>query len=246
MGAAAPEPKAPALPADLEAELSAHRTMALRAEIARQPDLALRVLAHSLATGAFYGAFNPTVARLAYAYAYSGAPADGSARQAVMEAEDEQRAKLPTDHAALWAWLEGQDAPAIHALMAVCIARVAEAGGADWTEGAGAPHVAALAATRAGLDMRRWWSATRASYLGRVTKAGILAAVREGAGEDAARRIDGMKKEAMAENAEALLAGKGWLPPRLRVPGVRPAASDHAEASEEAEGAAEHAAVAAE
>ena len=66
--------------------------------------------------------------------------------------------------------------------------------------------------------MRQWWTATQDSYLGRVTKAGILAAVREGAGETAAHRIADMKKEAMAANAEALLSGKGWLPARLRVP----------------------------
>jgi ParB family chromosome partitioning protein len=49
-----------------------------------------------------------------------------------------------------------------------------------------------------------------------VPKAVILAAVREGAGGDAARRIGGAKKDAMAEAAAALLDGKGWLPAILR------------------------------
>ena len=231
----APEPKPPALPADLDAELSAHRTLALRAEIVRQPDLALRVLAHGLATAAFYGPYNPTVARLAHPYGVpggsGGALLDSPARQAIREAEDRQRAALPPDHAGLWAWLDAQDVPTLHALLALCVERVAEAGGGDWTEGADAPHVAALVARRAGLDMRRWWSATRAAYLGRVTKAAILAAVREGAGEDAARRIEGMRKDAMAENAEALLVGKGWLPARLRVPGDQHPADDAADAA---------------
>ena len=66
--------------------------------------------------------------------------------------------------------------------------------------------------------MRKWWTATQDSYLCRVTKAGILAAVREGVGVAAAHRIRDMKKEAMAANAETLLSGKGWLPARLRVP----------------------------
>ena len=66
--------------------------------------------------------------------------------------------------------------------------------------------------------MREWWGATRDSYFDRVTKAHILDAVREGAGTEAARRIDGMKKEGMVANAEAALAGKGWLPKLLRVP----------------------------
>lgn len=225
VAAPAVEEKAPALSAELDTELSAHRTAALRVEIMRQPDLALRVLAHSLAMATFYGGYYPTVARIAHPYAASygigaGSIADSPARLEIKAMEDEQQAKLPRDHAELWAWLQDQDVPTIHALLAVCIGRVAEAQGGDWTEGtAGARHVSALAAQRAGLDMREWWTATRESYLSRVTKAGILAAVREGAGEDAARRIEGMKKDAMAENAEALLAGKGWLPARLRVPG---------------------------
>jgi len=217
------EAKALVLPADLDAELSAHRTAALRMEIMRQPDLALRVLAHSFATATFYGGYLPTVARIAHPYGAGygiggSGLADSPARQAVRQAEDEQKARLPSDHAELWTWLQAQDVPAIHTLLAVCIGRVADAGGIDWTSANSDQHVAAKAAAKAGLDMRQWWAATRDSYLSRVTKAGILDAVREGAGEDTARRIAEMKKDAMAENAETLLAGKGWLPARLRVP----------------------------
>lgn len=53
-------------------------------------------------------------------------------------------------------------------------------------------------------------------YLGRVAKALILDAVRDGAGASAAARIEGMKKEAMAANAAELLDGTGWLPRPLR------------------------------
>ena len=228
-----PEDKAPALPFELDAELTAHRTAALRAEIMRQPDLALCVLAHSLATAAFYGAYHVTVARLGSPYAMSyGAGAvgvDSPARQAIMAAEDEQRSKLPDDHAALWAWLQGQDVPTLHALIAVCVGRVADAGGGDWTDARQGP---AQVAAAAGLDMRQWWTVTQDSYLGRVTKAGILAAVREGAGANAAHRIQDMKKDAMAANAEALLSGKGWLPARLRVPGVEEVTAEPAMADD--------------
>ncbi len=228
-----PEDKAPALPFELDAELTAHRTAALRAEIMQQPDMALRVLAHSLATAVFYGAYHVTVARLGSPYAMSyGAGAvgvDSPARQAIMAAEDEQRSKLPDDHAALWAWLQGQDVPTLHALIAVCVGRVADAGGGDWTDARQGP---AQVAAAAGLDMRQWWTVTQDSYLGRVTKAGILAAVREGAGANAAHRIQDMKKDAMAANAEALLSGKGWLPARLRVPGLQGAAAEPAMADD--------------
>jgi ParB family transcriptional regulator, chromosome partitioning protein len=52
-----------------------------------------------------------------------------------------------------------------------------------------------------------------------VTKAQIVDAVREGAGEARAKALDGLKKDDMAREAEQLLAGTAWLPEPLRVPG---------------------------
>ena len=232
---ATPEEKTLPLSSELLGELTAHRTAALRVEIMRQPDLALRVLAHSLAIIAFYAPHFGTVARLGSMYATSygtGAVAsDSPARQAIKAAEDEQRAKLPGNHGALWDWLQAQDVPTLHGLLAVCVGRMADAGAGDWTD---AGQLGAQVGAAAGLDMRQWWTVSQASYLSRVTKAGILAAVEEGAGADAARRIEGMKKEAMAANAETLLTGKGWLPARLRVPALEGAASEAAAAANDA------------
>ncbi|MCR4269397.1 DNA-binding protein, partial [Nitratireductor sp. ZSWI3] len=69
-----------------------------------------------------------------------------------------------------------------------------------------------------GLDMvAAGWKPTVGNYLGRVTKARILEAVREGAGERAAQLIDHMKKGDMATEAERLLAETDWLPEPLRL-----------------------------
>ena len=66
-------------------------------------------------------------------------------------------------------------------------------------------HADVLAGT-VGLDMAKaGWTATGDSYLGRVTKARILEAVREAKGEDAADRITGLKKAEMVTAAEDLL-----------------------------------------
>ena len=46
-----------------------------------------------------------------------------------------------------------------------------------------------------------------------------MAAVREARGERAAQLIDHLKKTEMAEKAQELLAGSGWLPEPLRTPG---------------------------
>lgn len=78
-----------------------------------------------------------------------------------------------------------------------------------------AAHAAELAEALK-LDMTQYWQPTAEGYFGRVSKALILAAVREGIGPGAADKIDGLKKDAMAKRAEALLAGKGRLPALIR------------------------------
>lgn len=221
-GVTEPEDKAPALSGALQAELEAHRTAGLQAALAGQPELALRVMLHALATDAFYSRYAEAVARFTsyppnLAAACPGI-ADSPARQAMAQAEADWRGRLPEMQPGLWAWLQEQDTPTLLGLLAVCVARTADAGRADWTKAHGA--IQAQVASAAGLDMRECWTATAEGYLGRVPKALILDAVREGAGASAAARLAGTKKEVMAADAAALLAGTGWLPAALHVPGV--------------------------
>ncbi|PZR71961.1 MAG: DNA-binding protein, partial [Stutzerimonas stutzeri] len=62
------------------------------------------------------------------------------------------------------------------------------------------------------------WTPTVDNYLGRVTKAHILQAVREAKGDQSAQLIDHLKKQDMARDAARLLDGSGWLPEVLRYP----------------------------
>ena len=207
------------------ADLEAHRTAGLQAALAWQPELALRVMVHALAMDALYSRYGETVVALhtyppALAAACPGI-ADSPARQILCEAEDAWRTRLPREHGAFWAWLQDQDVPTLLSLMAVCVARATNAGVRTWTTPEGSQCVAAQVATAAGLDMRTCWTATKDSYLGRVPKALIVEAVREGAGVRAAGQIAGSKKEVMVADAEQLLAGTGWLPSILRVAETR-------------------------
>ena len=77
------------------------------------------------------------------------------------------------------------------------------------------------------------WRPTVANYLGRVTKARILEAVREGASAQAAQLIDHLKKPEMAKEAERLLADTGWLPEPLRLTGDEAPAASPAEDEEQ-------------
>jgi ParB family chromosome partitioning protein len=60
------------------------------------------------------------------------------------------------------------------------------------------------------------WSATASSYFSRVSKARVLDAVTEAVNPEEAGRIAGLRKTDMAEAAERLVEGKGWLPVPLR------------------------------
>ncbi len=107
------------------------------------------------------------------------------------------------------------------ALFAHCAALTVNAVKQPWERKPCAHETADSLATAVALDMTAHWTPTVRTYLGRVTKAHILAAVREAVSNEAADRIAAMKKQPMAEAAEQLLAATGWLPPLMRT--VQPA-----------------------
>ena len=132
---------------------------------------------------------------------------------------------FPADDEALWDWLAALDDGNRMALLAHCVSYGVNAlyerpnpyGGSGVTE-----HGLKLRCFQAdrlaratGLDMvEAGWRPTVSNYLGRVTKARILEAVREGAGDSAAQLIEHLKKGDMAKEAERLLADSDWLPSR--------------------------------
>jgi ParB family chromosome partitioning protein len=101
-------------------------------------------------------------------------------------------------------------------LLAHCVSLTVNAVRAprQWTDESEA-H-AALLATDVSLDMTAYWQPTAAGYFSRVSKERIVDAVREGASPQAAENIERLKKQAMAEAAEAALSSKGWLPAILK------------------------------
>jgi ParB family chromosome partitioning protein len=123
---------------------------------------------------------------------------------------------MPTDLAGLWGFIVGLDHDSRMALFAHCAALTVCAVRIPWDRKPKTWSTADALAQALDLDMTAHWSPTARSYFERVTKAGILAAVRDAVSEEAADRMSGMKKQAMAEAAEQLLAGTGWLPALLR------------------------------
>ena len=227
------------LPDRLVMELSAERTLALRDKLAGDPATAFLAVLHKFCRDVFsrYCAHGVAmdVAVRGTAFPAQSPELRGTTYARAIEARQKRwEARLPSDVAELWDALAALDGPEQAELFAHCASFGVNAlyeradrygGGAIPALGvqsrlAEADHLARAT----GLDMTEaGWRPTVSNYLGRVTKARILKAVREGAGERAAQLIDHMKKGDMAKEAERLLADTGWLPEPLRLADAEPA-----------------------
>ena len=228
----ADEPDGPTPLSDrLVAELTAHCTAALREAMAADPDTALVAVTHALALAAFYPAgYDPGTCleiepKSAVLRGHAPEADDAPASRAMTLRHDQWAGQMPRDGADLWSFVVGLDHDSRLDLLAYGAARTVNAVQVAWDRRPRAQvHANALART-VRLDMAAWWAPTAAGYLGRVTKARILEAVREGVSADTAERIEGLGKQAMAAEAERLLAGSRWLPALLRTSAPVAAAS---------------------
>lgn len=211
-------------------DLTAHRTLGLRLALGEQPDMALVAVVHALAAQTFYRGGEASCLEIRLTSAYLASHADGiedtPAAQALADRHAGWASDMPRDVADLWAFVAGLDHASVMALLAHCASLTVNAVRIPWEQKPNARATTEKLASAVALDMTAHWNPTTRTYLGRVTKAHILAAVREGVSDEAAERIEGLKKPEMAEAAEQLLAGTGWLPSLLRT--ARPAWLDTA------------------
>ena len=212
------------LPDRLVTELTAHRTLALRDALANDPDTAFVAVLHALCLGAFYRyASTPAWRSRPRAPSFS-AQAPGLERHRLGQGDRDPpssigRSSCPRtadDSGTRWS---ASTATASAALFAHCASLSVNAVHEPWNRSPTRIAHADRLAQAVGLDMAAaGWAPTVDNYLGRVTKARILEAVREAKGEAAAQLIDHLKKPDMAKEAERLLAATGWLPEPLRTP----------------------------
>lgn len=234
------------LPDRLVTELTAERTLALQDKLASNPSVAFQAVLHKFCLDVFsryfaYGAAMEVSVRSTSFPAQAQGLKDTPAAKAIDARRTAWEERMPKDKADLWDWLTGLTGDEQAALFAHCAAfgvnALYEKG--DRYGGGVSPHTieqriadADRIARAVDLDMvDAGWRPTVENYLGRVPKARILEAVREGAGERAAQLIDHLKKGDMAKEAERLLAETGWLPEPLRM-----ADADDTAAAEAAQG----------
>lgn len=211
--------------------LSAHRTAALQAEVARHPRIALVALVHQLTQRVLlgvYGAAPVNISATAQDRLEQHAPdvMDTPASQGLRAVREAWASRLPEDPKVLFADLLAMEQEELLSLLALCVALTVSA--IAQREGE-AP--AALLAQAVGLDMHNWWTPTAAGYFDHVSKAYVLEAVQVFAPGEV-QRLAKLKKAQIASEAEGLAAGSGWLPRMLLAPEVSEV-TEHAEAKAE-------------
>ena len=211
--AGAAEPAKLGISEKLAKRLSAYRTAALQAEVARHPHIALVAVVHRLAlrvVGDVYRLEGSPVN-------ISASPQDGLGLHApdiaespaaigMAEVRQAWTDRLPKDPDALFAELLAFPQQELLSLLAVCVASTV---GAVTTRESDTPAV--LLAQAVELDMHEWWTPTAAGYFAHVSKAKALEAVQVFAPEQV-NRLAKLKKAEIASEAERLAAGTGWLP----------------------------------
>jgi ParB family transcriptional regulator, chromosome partitioning protein len=203
-------------------DLTAHRTLGLRLALGEHPAVAVIAVTHALSAQIFYRGADAHVLDIRPVSTVLASHADGiedsKAGKAWADHHARWAAQMPRDVTDLWAFVVELDDDSRMALFAHCVALTVNAVRVPSERRSRAVATADRLAVAVSLDMTAHWIPTARTYLGRVTKPHILAAVREAVSDEAADRMADMKKQEMAEAAEQLLVGTGWLPALMRTP----------------------------
>jgi ParB family chromosome partitioning protein len=203
----------------LVAELTAYRTSALRNELAQHPATALIGLVHTLALATFLEGSEASCLEIKPKSAWLSGHAPGIdesvAEKQIAERHAAWAKRLPQEPEALWTFIHKLSEGERSGLLAHCVSLTVNAIRVPRQPADESEANAAVLAREVGLDMAAYWQPTATNYFGRVSKERIVEAVHDGVSKQAAENIVRLKKPAMAEAAEAALAGKGWLPALL-------------------------------
>ncbi|CAG9235842.1 Putative plasmid stabilization protein [Paraburkholderia tropica] len=209
--------------------LTAHRTAAVRAELAGSARMAMAVLLHRMIPVVLEERFHDlrwaSALELDLRRNDDGLirEADDLAETGVWQEIESERAKwlnlLPLNPDHLLGWLIDADQSMIDGIFAYCVAATL-----DSVTGKDEPHHINRVADALELDMRKHWAVSGKGYLTHVSKDRICLAVADAVGPEAGASLAGMKKADAVRAAELRLEGTGWLPSVLRnreVPEVR-------------------------
>ena len=163
------EPKSSTLSEKLVRRLSAHRTAALQAEVARHPHIALVAVVHRIASRVICDGYEGSsinitaTAHVDVLATHAPGVVDAPAATGLRKVREAWAARLPNDSDALFAELLVMPQTELLSLLAVSVASTV---GAICSRESERPAV--LLANALGLDMHDWWTPTAAGYFEHV------------------------------------------------------------------------------
>ena len=222
------EPAESAYSASLIETLTTHKTAALAAELAQNPNAAFAALVHTLVLATFH--FDIELYSTDSALQISTrkpplAQTDGSPAALYLQEQHQawldllpQKADDDEDHekdyeSKLWDWCMSRDLDTLLRLLAFCVATSVNAIETKTDHSHTEP--ANRLASYLQIDMTRWYTPTADQFFSRISKAHILEAMQE-AGKTVSN-AGNLKKAELANLAEREINGTGWLPKPLRV-----------------------------
>ncbi|NTF44030.1 ParB/RepB/Spo0J family partition protein [Rhizobium rhizogenes] len=219
---AQPEPSF-SLSAALVQELTAQKTVAIRAELAHNPDVALAAVVHAMLASLFhpYGSTDETCLEVKLTSERLEASIKNPAACKGIVAMDDLRENyghtIPGNPHDLWEWCLEQPTATLLDLLAYAVAKSVNALQLPHYERRKQRAHADRLAQALKIDMTQWFEPTAENYFGRISKIGIERALTEAKGADFAAGVSGMKKADAAAYAERQIAGTGWLPALLKI-----------------------------
>lgn len=218
-----PEPQQKGMAASLTEFLTEHRSIALQATLAANPDIGLAAAVHAIADGIFYRSGQAGSCLSSFASRkYHRLAKDSTANDELDREESLWRDRIPGDEQQFWQWCLTQDRDTLVALLTHCVALSIDATQRkqDKPDCARLQH-ADMLANALKLDMSLYFRPDAGNYFSRISKDMILADLREITGKDASPAMLKMKKSELAKHAARAVAETRWLPAILRTNAVQ-------------------------
>jgi ParB family chromosome partitioning protein len=204
--------------------MSSERTLAVQAELVRQPQKAVALMVWRLCSCVFHYCIttrHPFVMRLEVHHSSltSEAPTgeNGQAWQSLMREKARLEALLPEGWKNDFTTFFALDGQTLMSLMAFCTACSVDG---VQTREHGHTRRSDLDGVEAalGFHLRDWWQPTADNFLGLLSKNQIVAALKDAGLTRAASDAEKMKKGDAASHAEQWLSGTRWVPGWMQSP----------------------------
>jgi ParB family chromosome partitioning protein len=212
-------PRVPTYPDSIVADLTAHRTAALRVELSNHTGVALATLVHALGLALLYPGYARERSCLTLSVKCEAVerhirtPDEGTATARLEAVVEEWKVALPEDPKRLWDWCLTTEPDRLLELLALLTALTLDAV-RNPHEAAAAPRLAQAdrVAEAVNLDMTQHWRGKAEGFFGRLTK-GLMVHLLTEAGDLAqADAVSRAKKEEGSSRTAMALIPTGWLP----------------------------------